>query len=75
MDLAWLGVCVCVCVCVVRWSGVNRNWKWVSSYVMHRLVPTHIEKNLYCTGSVISKMYVIVVNVCVIALAVSCQPF
>ena len=34
MELPWL------CVCVVRWSGVNRNWKWVSSYVMQRLVST-----------------------------------
>jgi len=28
--LTWL----CVCVCVVRWSGVNWNQRWVSSYVM-----------------------------------------
>jgi len=38
MDLPWLGVCVCV----VRWSGVNRNRKWISSYVMQHLVPTHM---------------------------------
>ena len=41
MDLPWLGVCVCVCVCVCVWCGVNRNRKWVFSYVMQRLVPTH----------------------------------
>jgi len=35
VDLLWLGVCV------VGWSGVNRNRKWVFSYVMQRLVPTH----------------------------------
>jgi len=39
MDLTWLGVCVCVCVCV--WCVVNRNRKWVFSYVMKRFVPTH----------------------------------
>jgi hypothetical protein len=32
-DLPWLGV--------LHWSGVNRKWKWVSSYVMQRHGPTH----------------------------------
>jgi len=34
-------VCVCVCVFVCVWCGVNRNRKWIFSYVMQRLVPTH----------------------------------
>jgi hypothetical protein len=36
---------------VVRWSGVNR--KWVSSYILLRLVQTHTEKMsvLCCTAS------------------------
>jgi len=41
MDVTRLGVCVCVCV--VRWPGVNRNWKWVFSYARQGLVPTHTE--------------------------------
>ena len=32
---------MCVCVCVCCW--VNRNRKWVFSYVVQRLVPTHAE--------------------------------
>ena len=28
-------------LCVVHWSGVKRNRKWVSNYVMQRLVPTY----------------------------------
>ena len=32
MDLPWLGVCV--------WCRVNRDRKWVFSYVMQHLVPT-----------------------------------
>jgi len=48
MDLPWLGVCECVCVvcgvCVCGVvCGVNRNRKWVFSYVTQRLVPTDTE--------------------------------
>jgi len=33
LDLPWFGVRLCV------WCGVNRNRKWVFSYVTQRLVP------------------------------------
>jgi hypothetical protein len=63
-------VCVCVCVSVVRWSIVYR--KWLSSYVMQRLVSTHTEKEIMCVVCCIASNSIMYLDHTALQVLLSC---